>query len=527
MEQGKEYDVVVVGGGLAGLSAAFRLKQRSPKLKVVILEAKERVGGRTLTIEAEGQDGVKDWFDLGGHWVSDSQKDIMELLHHFQISYYPQNVTGTKILQVGDGSIRTYESDIPSLGSWIALIQLQFFITKVENLAKKFDVNDPFAADPDLAKYYDSMTAASFLHAHYAHQSVYQIFNAGILAVMGCDITQVSMLFLLTYSNAAGGLQKLLLVENQSAQQYKVKGGTQQICQKLLDYIGTKQLVLNSRVILVDQSGTKTVIKCSNGEEYICKQVICTLPVGQMTKMEFRPKLSQSKQVLSRQMRMGNLSKVYLFYKTDFWNKKGFSGEVVCYRGPFSPDDEIEQPVCVVYDATTSKGVAVLKGFFGGQTCDYWMDQPLERRKEAVLKQMVSYFGEEARNPINYIEKTWTTEDSIEGGPVEYLPPGFMHHFNGIRKSEGRIHFAGTATATDWTGYLSGAAQSGFRTASEVLREMNPDQMTEKDKDYLTAKRPNRENPSMIGRIPTGVWIFASLALIYAIMLRCCNSWSG
>lgn len=31
-----------------------------------------------------------------------------------------------------------------------------------------------------------------------------------------------------------------------------------------------------------------------------------------------------------------------------------------------------------------------------------------------------------------------------------------------------RIHFAGTETATDWSGYMDGAIQSGWRAAVEV-----------------------------------------------------------
>lgn len=51
-----------------------------------------------------------------------------------------------------------------------------------------------------------------------------------------------------------------------------------------------------------------------------------------------------------------------------------------------------------------------------------------------------------------------------------HFPPGVLTNLgHTLRKPEGRIHWAGTETATDWPGFMEGAVRSGERAADEVL----------------------------------------------------------
>ncbi len=59
-------EVIVVGAGLAGLSAAIELQNAG--LSVLLVEARDRVGGRAHTIPFA--DGV---IDVGGQWLGPTQ----------------------------------------------------------------------------------------------------------------------------------------------------------------------------------------------------------------------------------------------------------------------------------------------------------------------------------------------------------------------------------------------------------------------------------------------------------------------
>ena len=87
----KKVDVLILGAGLSGLSAAFRLQERCPEMTFLIAEANDRFGGRTLSVDVEK--GQTDTLDMGAHWVCERQKDIMQLIQKLDgIEYYPQNI---------------------------------------------------------------------------------------------------------------------------------------------------------------------------------------------------------------------------------------------------------------------------------------------------------------------------------------------------------------------------------------------------------------------------------------------------
>ena len=97
----KKVDVLILGAGLSGLSAAFRLQERCPEMTFLIAEANDRFGGRTLSVDVKNpcNKDQTDTLDMGAHWVCERQKDIMQLIQKLGgIEYYPQNINGKDLM---------------------------------------------------------------------------------------------------------------------------------------------------------------------------------------------------------------------------------------------------------------------------------------------------------------------------------------------------------------------------------------------------------------------------------------------
>ena len=165
-------------------------------------------------------------------------------------------------------------------------------------------------------------------------QEVFDTLNAACVACFGCDSSQISALFGVAYANAAGGLMKLVLVENDSAQQFKVSGGNQQISKKILDKIGHDKLLLEHVAQEIIQENDQVKVLFKNGLVIGAKKVIVTIPPNIIAKnLTFQPKLAYQKQRLYENMIMSNMTKTFTMFKTSFWLKDGYSGEVVSNGG--------------------------------------------------------------------------------------------------------------------------------------------------------------------------------------------------
>ncbi|XP_055369450.1 probable flavin-containing monoamine oxidase A isoform X3 [Betta splendens] len=424
------WDVIIVGAGLSGLSAAYLLRKKDAKLRVLVLEGKDRVGGRTLTADIPSAGGVDRW-DFGGQWVGSTQTHVLQLITELGLETYPQYSTGRKVHHVGGPSarVRTYTTSIPAL-SPLVLLDLTQLVWKINRLCATVCVQDP-SKTPNAAGW-DSVTLHSFIEQHAWTAELKEEIGVSSRAVFGMEPSQMSFLFFLVYATAAGGLLRLLESTPGSAQESKIKGGTQQLSECLAERVGWKNVRLGSAVTAIWQDAEWARVTTAT-DALLCRAVIVTCPPHLAAKIHYEPALPSQREFLTQNMPVGHMIKFIITYQTAFWREKGFSGEVVAGSGT-------KCPFSVTYDATSPGGSAALVGFIAGEQASEWSSKDAGERRDAVLCSLVKYLGPEAASYIHYEEKDWAEEDYSGGCPVNVMAPGLLTYYHpSLRKPCGRF----------------------------------------------------------------------------------------
>ncbi len=452
----RQADVVVVGAGLAGLAAARDLAAHG--VDVVVLEARDRVGGRAYTIRCE--DGTA--IDLGGQWIGPGQTRIANVAASLGVTTFPAYDEGATILlartpQAPEGERIEHTSAVPSSNPAVGAAILAA-IESLDVLARTVPLEAPWTAAR--AREWDAQTFESWIAANVAVPAARAWWRIECAAIFAAEPHEVSLLHALFYSRSAGGWRSLVDVLT-GAQERRFHDGAQEVATRMARRLG-QRVILDAPVDTIVQDDQRVLVYSDrSGLGISARYAVVALPPALAGRIRYRPTLGGLRDQLTQRMPMGSMVKVHCVYDTPFWRTRGLSGQATSDTGP----------VGTTFDNSPESGnPGVLVGFIAGNAARRWSRYPRAARRAAVLSDLARYFGAEAAAPRGYIEQSWADEEYTRGGYAGCMPPGVWTAYGeDLRRPIGRIHWAGTETATVWNGYMDGAVSSGERAAAEII----------------------------------------------------------
>jgi monoamine oxidase len=444
-------DVCVVGAGFAGLAAAWRLKQAGAS--VVLLEARQRVGGRSWSVRMK--DGT--FVDFGGQWVGSTQSRFYALIKEMGGETYPS--PGGDLLTWQRGILNPQEhhrikdeADATFPGGEL----VEAAKKKIDDIANTIDRDAPWK-HPDAARL-DAITFAEWLRQNVEHEQARSFVATEVGSVPCASTEEISMLHLCWLIKACDGLTELF----GDAQADRVIGGTQTIARKVADRLGSA-IKLGQPVRRIEWSDRGAVVH-ADGMSVAARNVIVAIPPTLANGIEFTPSLPVNRVQVTQRWPQGLVIKVAMIYARPFWRDEGLSGASYDHITTLGETADSSNPENI------SKA-GILTGFVYSDKARKVAAMAPEERKKLLLVDAAKRFGEKALAPEHYHESNWSTDTWTRGCFTGFLTPGATSLFgSAVRDPVGPIRWAGTETATTWPSFIDGAIRSGEREADAIRK---------------------------------------------------------
>jgi len=454
----EKVDVVVLGAGLSGLQAAVVLQNAG--LSVKVIEARDRVGGKTWSQSVQGS-----VCDVGAAWINDTnQSKMFSLAKKYALDVVQQNTAGRIVVDDGVGKFKAHPYG-QLLGDAEDEATIQDVIRvrdSFEQACQQIDLRNSVTSGKKLREDLDNITLEEWIQSQNCCEDAVNALTIGTRAMLGVEPSEMSALYFLDYCKAGGGYMQMRSDRKDGGQYLRVAQGTQSFSRGLANELEPGSILLMSPVRRIEQRAGGVIIISARGV-FEASRVIVSVPTPLYGEIQFDPPLPQEKIELSQATRLGDTSKMIVFYKQPWWRECNLCGLTQSVHGPFA----------VTRDSSVDvDGQFSLTCFVTGQPARDWAKLPASERRESVLSQIQKLFGPLAKveQPIDVVEQIWKNEQWSQGCPCPVLGPGGLTKFEStLRSPAGRLHFVGTETAYEWKGYMEGAVRSGERGAEEVV----------------------------------------------------------
>ena len=441
-----ERDVVVVGAGPAGLMAARTLQAAG--LTVAVLEARDRVGGRTHSDHVDGA-----FLEIGGQWVSPDQTELLALLEELGKTTYPRYREGESVYRTPDGQVVRYSGTTFPVGDGTRR-EMERLTALLDELAADVGCSEPWAHPR--ARELDTISFAHWLRRHSDDEEACQ--NIGLF-IAGGMLTKpahsFSALQAVLMASSAGSFSHL--TDEDFILDRRVVGGMQSVSEAMaaeLDvHLGTPV-----RTLRTDDEGVTAV---SDHVVVSAQHAVVAVPPNLYSRISFDPPLPRRQHQMHQHLSLGLVIKVHAAYETPFWREDGLSG--TCF-GATSLVQE-------VYDNTNhGDDRGTLVGFVSDEKADALFELSDEERRDAVLASIAEYLGPRALDPLVYYESDWASEEWTRGAYAASFDLGGLSRYGKDQTAPvGRIHWANSDIAAEGYQHVDGALRRGRAAAQEVL----------------------------------------------------------
>lgn len=436
--------VIVVGGGLAGLTAALDLTDHG--WDVVVLEARTRVGGRVHTVHEPFSDGQ--YFEAGGESIDETHRGMLSLLRRFKLP------TERRAPQKPYDAVVHFRGKRNRLPLFLARNSGAVF-TDYERYYEELDRLtagvDPF--HPERAKHAERLDATNldqFIRSLRLVPEAEFLVRTQERGLYNAEARDVSVLFAGQQAAAAALDERTAYDEYLFTETRRVVGGNDRLPRAMAAHLG-RRVRLGRPLARVEHARDRVVAVTTNGERFDGAWLVLATPMQPLRHVTFSPGLPQSLAAAVHGLDLGDAMKIAREYTAPFWLAEGFSGFTLT-----------DQPFGIAWSPTDSRVAArgILTQFITGDAPSH--PQNFHAQLDAVYPEARPFRTD------HVARIRWRDEAYTGGGYAVYKPGQMAPFFSTIRAGTGRIRFAGEHTC-ELAGYMESAVRSGHRVAGEII----------------------------------------------------------
>lgn len=450
---GERVDVAVVGAGFAGLTAGRALARAGRR--VVVIEARDRVGGRTKPGRIAGVT-----IDLGGQWAGPTQTRLLALAAEYGVATYDTDLNGRCIAEVDGHRAEGDGEDFLGVFGLFDKLAFRRLVDRIGAMAAQVPLDAPWTA-PHAADW-DALSLDEWMRRETGRPRLHAALRVALGSIFGADATELSLLYFLFYVRSGDSFPALLSCRG-GAQEKLFTGGVHQLAARMADDL-RPAVVLGTPARAVVQEGERVRVLAGD-RAWEARAAIVAVPPPLTARIAWHPALPPERDALVQRLPMAAIMKFFAAYPRPFWRDHGWNGFAFSTEATLSPVFEMTPP---------GAPVAVLMGFVDAGRAVELRRQSPDRQRATIVADLRRYFGAEAAAPLDVVGQSWLDEEWSRGGPVATAPPETLSRFGAaLRAPVGRIHWAGTETSERWCGYIDGAIRSGERAATEVAQRLD------------------------------------------------------